>query len=681
MNFLYPAFLYFLALTAIPVIIHLFNFRKHKTIYFSNIRFLSQLSIQTKSQNKLKHLLVLLARIFAVTCLVLAFSQPFIPAINNISKGEKEIIAIYLDNSFSMDAAGVKGSLFEEAKSKAVEIAGIYPASTGFLFLTNDFEPRHQRSVNKEQITEYIAELQVSPRTAKFTDVADRARQLALYSSGNKPAITLYVISDMQKSNFNISETETDSLTRLMLFPVIPLSENKNLTIDSCWFETPNHSSGANEKLFVRIVNYSGDSYSNIPVRLLINDSVKTVSGFNIEGNSTQTVVLNYSNLSTGASRGRAEISDYPVTFDNTYYFNYDITEKIKILSVNGKNAFKNFTKLFKTDSVFLLKEVNEANITFSELGEYNLLILNHPEQISTGLQQEIAGFTAKGGSVVVIPDSKPDIGSYNNLLNICGLSMGNADTANTYIHVINEKAPFFKEVFVAIGENPNLPFIKHLFSVKHSGNNRADELFLTRGNSPAMFFSEAGRGKIYFFAFPFGEKFTDFTVHPVFVPVFYRICLESIIYHDLCYFISPGLTMTVPEHAGFSDSPVKLIHTGNNIEFIPKQERAKSGIVLYPGNELSQDGTYAATVNNNILSYFSFNYSRDESRPVYHKPEEAMEILKNKKNNVSLFNISDTGILQSKLIGSEKGRPLWYFFLIAALVFIGVEILLIRFT
>ena len=51
MKFLYPQFLYALALVAIPIIIHLFNFRKFRTVYFSNVQFLKSVKEKTKSQS------------------------------------------------------------------------------------------------------------------------------------------------------------------------------------------------------------------------------------------------------------------------------------------------------------------------------------------------------------------------------------------------------------------------------------------------------------------------------------------------------------------------------------------------------------------------------------------------------------------------------------------------------
>ena len=60
MRYQNPQFLYFLFAIAIPIIIHLFNLRKHKTVYFSSILFLKEVKSEKRKKNKLKQLLVLL---------------------------------------------------------------------------------------------------------------------------------------------------------------------------------------------------------------------------------------------------------------------------------------------------------------------------------------------------------------------------------------------------------------------------------------------------------------------------------------------------------------------------------------------------------------------------------------------------------------------------------------------
>src|SRR5438552_18471731 len=111
MQFYYPAFLIALLTLVIPVIIHLFNFRRYKTVYFSNVRFLKEIKEETDSRSKLKHLLVLASRLLALAFLVFAFAQPYIPNKRNQVSTGKKFVSIYIDNSFSMNAMSSGASL------------------------------------------------------------------------------------------------------------------------------------------------------------------------------------------------------------------------------------------------------------------------------------------------------------------------------------------------------------------------------------------------------------------------------------------------------------------------------------------------------------------------------------------------------------------------------------------
>ena len=79
MSFINPSFLWAMFAVSVPVIIHLINFRRHKTLYFSNTSFLSDLKKETRTRTKLKQILILIARILTIAMLVIAFAGPFVP--------------------------------------------------------------------------------------------------------------------------------------------------------------------------------------------------------------------------------------------------------------------------------------------------------------------------------------------------------------------------------------------------------------------------------------------------------------------------------------------------------------------------------------------------------------------------------------------------------------------------
>lgn len=74
MKFLFPAFLIASLAIAIPIIIHLFNFRRYKKIHFTNVAFLKAIQQSSNSRKKINKWLVLLLRCLAVLAIVFAFA-------------------------------------------------------------------------------------------------------------------------------------------------------------------------------------------------------------------------------------------------------------------------------------------------------------------------------------------------------------------------------------------------------------------------------------------------------------------------------------------------------------------------------------------------------------------------------------------------------------------------------
>ena len=150
-----PQLLFGLFAIAIPILIHLFNFRKHENVFFSSIRFLEEIKTKNNKKRNIKNLLILISRIFAISFLVLAFAKPYIPVNKEVDLSED--IFIYLDNSFSMDAISEQGRLLDIAKNKAIEITRSYSGSSKFYLITNDFLNTHNKGYSKENFKQAIS--------------------------------------------------------------------------------------------------------------------------------------------------------------------------------------------------------------------------------------------------------------------------------------------------------------------------------------------------------------------------------------------------------------------------------------------------------------------------------------------------------------------------------------------
>lgn len=193
MQFLFPGFLAALAVIAIPVIIHLFYFRRFRRVYFTNVRFLKEVKEETSNRQKLRNLLVLLMRALAIAAMVLAFAQPFIPLQDGLKKGQKAV-SVYIDNSFSMNALSQDAPLVELARQRARDIIAAYSVEDRFQVLTNDFEGRDQRLVSKEDALSRIEEIRISPASRDLSKVLIRQQQCL--NTGKQENKISYLISD-----------------------------------------------------------------------------------------------------------------------------------------------------------------------------------------------------------------------------------------------------------------------------------------------------------------------------------------------------------------------------------------------------------------------------------------------------------------------------------------------------
>ena len=133
MQFKHPELLYFLFVLVIPILVHLFQLRRFKKEYFTNVRFLKELSIQTRKSSKIKKWLLLATRLLLLTALIIAFAQPFFKAKD--SKNISNEMYIVLDNSYSMQAKGNKGELLKRAVQELLENT---PENQTFSLITNN---------------------------------------------------------------------------------------------------------------------------------------------------------------------------------------------------------------------------------------------------------------------------------------------------------------------------------------------------------------------------------------------------------------------------------------------------------------------------------------------------------------------------------------------------------------
>ncbi len=680
MSFLYPFFLFALLALAIPVIIHLFNFKRYKTQYFSNVHLLKLIKQESKKKSQLKQLLILVSRILAIAALVVAFSRPYIPLNNRSTNAARQVVAIYIDNTFSMKAEGEKGQLLEQAKLKAIEIANSYRVGTQFLLVTSDFLPQHEFLFSKEQFIQQVSEIKESPRSPKLSEIYSQAIR-SISNSAKKTEKTLYLLSDFQKSSMDVGSLKPDSSVWTYLFP-FKAGKTNNLLIDSCWFEVPGRKIGQQEKLYARVKNLSDQAYQNIPVRLTINDSLKAISNINIAGQEESIVELNYTNNSKGFQLCKVELDDYPIIYDNSYFLSYQVRGKLNALGIfNPQNNGSNYLKaLFTNDELIDYAEYPENNVQISQFKNTDCIFIINNQSISSGVKSELVSFVEAGGSLVIFPNKKVNLEEYNSLLAaLNSKTIASFDTAIMGISTINYKHALYREVFKKQENEVDLPVIKGYTNFTDQMQNMETTLLTFRNGKNALTTHSFGKGTVYTFAFPLDQSNFKFISHVIFVPTVYNMVLNSGVPQDYSYSIEneDPIILNQSPNAG----EVKIINSRTKDEFIIQVRTLGTGKKQLALDEITKEaGHFLINEGTQTIQSISYNYPREESQPDFFTSDDFKKLINSSQfKQIQLIETADSSFNET-LKDLNNGKQLWKYFIILAILFLFCEMAIIQF-
>ncbi|MBI9065694.1 MAG: BatA domain-containing protein [Salinivirgaceae bacterium] len=678
MQFLYPKFLWALLAIAIPIIIHLFNFRKYKTIYFSNVQFLQNIKKETKSKSTLKNLLLLLLRVLAICFLVFAFAKPYIPLNKNAKTLKDPLVVVYIDNSFSMEAEGKYGMLLENAKMDAVKISESFPFNTKYLLLTNNFELKHQQTVNKEQFNDWVSQLESTHVLRTINEVFDKAAVLISEEYKNHP-VQYFLLSDFQKSVFDthipfVAENHK-------VFTVnIENNQSNNLFIDSVWFESPGHFKGKKEKLFVSITNASNIDYSEIPLSFYINDTLKSMVSFSVEALKKQRVQVSFIQWHAGANQAKVQIDDYPVNFDNDYYMNWIIKEKMDVLLVNDEKSPKFFEALYNKDENFNLTKVKVLSLQYNVFPNYPIIILNELEKISSGLRVELQKYMKQGGQIVLIPSEKGNIEQYNHLIEQnAGIRLSEWREEKGSVSRIDEKNRLFEAAIKNDLEKVKFPDYNGFFKMYLSNTTLSNTLIFNEAGNSIFIQIPFGKGQLFVSAVPMNKNITDFGTHPLFVPLFYNLALHSNTQQINSYWIQPSLFFKLKTSFD-NDFPVELVSQENDLNLSCNKVYENGQLRLYPEISQLKAGHFDITSNQNMLHGVSLNYDRKESILDYYSASEIESKLTSMGVETMANLQSKSNLIERDIQKENSKNELSLLMLGLALLFLLSEMLVIRF-
>ncbi|MFN3134465.1 MAG: vWA domain-containing protein, partial [Candidatus Kryptonium sp.] len=544
MTFLNPTFLFALFASAIPVLIHLFNLRRLRTVEFSSVKFLKELQRSRIRSLKIKQIILLIVRVLAIVFLVLAFSRPVIKGyfFNPIVAGQaKSSVVIILDNTLSMASIDEKGRFINQAKAIAQRITDLLTESDEFALIRLSEIPEVATGGfvhNTSFLRKLIDETEFTYTHKKLADAFAVAGEIIEKAKNLNREV--YVISDFQKGEFALGDT----INRKSKLPpdvrvfMINVGEfmGQNFSIDKVDVKNRIIFPGRVLELETTVSNHSQSNVSNYVVSIFLNGRRVAQKGVNLKHQSSQTVNFNIltEDLS-GFVDGFVEIEDDNFNFDNRRYFTLFIPSEVKILLVGDddnlrfiKLAFSTVQEIYKK-SFFKLTQVSPQSISQVNFSDFDVVFLVKPSQIEIETSRRLKNFISGGGALILFVGGNANFKNLNQSFNaIFELPEFDGVVKQRMLFSrIDLNHPIFEGVFTEAPRKFDSPEFREYVRFKTNYGFRTVIEF-TDGN-PFLIEKNWNNGKILVFTSEPTDKTSDLPYKGIFIPLVFQSVLYTV--------------------------------------------------------------------------------------------------------------------------------------------------------
>lgn len=640
MQFKHPEILYFLLLLVIPILVHLFQLRRFKKEYFTNVKLLKELQIQTRKSSKIKKWLLLATRLLLLACLILAFAQPFFDAKDNTNKGNELIIL--LDNSFSMQAKGTKGELLKRSIQELLEEL---PENQQFSLLTNSevFWDTDIKSIQKE-----LQNLKYSAMPFQLDYLINQVETKKKNTKKDYVIITDAVQSESKKAS--------DLVENNIVYFIQPDAQNKtNISIDKVVI-----SQVLDQFYELKITLQAfGETENEVPLSVFSNNKAVAKTMAKFENQKTEILIT----IPKNDFHGIISIEDNSLSYDNDYFLSISKPEKANIIAIGNSDKNNFLSRIFTTDE-FNFKSTELATLDYNQIENQEAIVLNELEDLPVALGTTLKSFYEKGGNIVLIPNAKNTPSQLNAFAkNFGGLNYTQLSASTKQITKINFSHPLFQTVFEKKVTNFQYPNVKESFGLSGITN------ILQYEDNAVFVGSTTNRlGTFYAFSAPINKQNSNFQNAPLIVPTLYNMGQNQGKTGINAYTIGENENLIL-ETILAKDEVVSIEKEGYS--FIPMQQILNTKCKLSFGDYPEEAGNFDVIKANNSLKKISFNYPRTES-------DLAQVTTANFENFTKVNNI--TTVLND--IASERtSNEIWKWFIIATLLLLLTELLIQKFV
>ena len=703
MTFLNPLLLLGLAAAAIPLIIHLFNFRRPRKINFSSLAFLQELQKSTMQRVRVKQLLLLILRTLAIACLVLAFARPTLTGSLGGSLGARATtsIAIVLDNSRSMQMRDGQGEYLDQAKDMASAL--VEQMDTGdelYIVPVADLSTPTERPLHtmKHLGLDAVQEVEVAPGAGVVTDAWYQA--LDLLSASTNINKEVYVVSDFQESA--LTDTTLDARLGAITTYIVPVGtvEHVNVAVTDVEVASRIIEVGQPVRINATVINYGQETIEGYVASVFIEGERVAQATVDLEPNVPQNTQFIVTPQRRGWLSGVVQVEDDAFASDNIRHFALHVPERRQLLIVRGENQRSDFLELALSSDLtrgrvnFDLETIEESDLATRRLGTYSAIVLVGLRSISSGESALLKEYVQEGGGVLFFPGEGGFAEDYNSLFETlsAGQFSGFSGTWGSRRSVasfeqVDLEHPLFDGVFeqqrgfrqqITV-ESPALYYV-----MNYSPGAGTEQSLISLSNGfPFLQEIRDGQGTFFLLTVAPDIRWSDLPQKGLFIPLLYR-CMyylsasESVAGDQLIIGKASDLRV-----GGVAESNRLKLIAPDEEEIVPEQRNLFGASLLHIDASLQLPGIYNVMSEDQLIRKVAMNLDVRESDLSTYNPDEAREVLGAMgEGSVRILDLSSSDgpdhVLE-ELQKERTGVELWNVFLLLALIFMVIEMLVAR--
>lgn len=690
MSFLNPLVLFGLAAASIPLLLHLLNLRKLRTVEFSTLRFIKELQRTQIRTLKLQQILLLILRTLIIVFAVFAFSRPVIDsALPVLGSHVKTSVVIVFDNSFSMDYNDERGNRLKQAKQAAEQIIGALKDGDEAAVLTSA-DVRDDRKIsfssNYTALAEEVRNIPLAYTSAELHQLLRMASSLL----GNSMNINreVYVISDAQKNVLaNRIDTVRLTLPSTTVFGVHigggSTMQEQNLSVDSVAVTTKMFQQSKPVEVEALIRNTSGRDAQGVVVGMSFNGSRVAQRSIDIPAGQTRTAFLSAPPDRDGSIRASVEIEGDAIEADNKRYFGFIIPPKPNVLLVGDAGETQFAVMLLQSEAganVATLRTIPTQQFGAVNIADYDVVVLagSPPQSEIPRLTQ----YVTNGGGVFVFANES-DVSAQRQI--IAPLKIGALTEAGfvpsqpAQFTSTDKQHPLFAGVFK--GTNDQRAVVESPRMTKALPCNGAQPVIQMQGGS-FLAESRVGEGKVLYCAVPPTAAWSNFPVTGIFPVILFRsiVYLSSREQTANEYAVGEPVMLTLPKRTATGGTFTVTDPTGSQSY---RQALALSSGIALDFGVLRQPGVYAvAKQSGEPVAAIAVNIPRSESSLESWSGTEWKQQLENVlAPKTPLAVIDNTGTIGASVARARTGTELWKLFVILAIACAIAEMVVARYT